>query len=190
MNKITIPIFATLLIITFYLQSEIDVQKEVTEITEEMGEEWLNDECDATISTMMATTIHVAFLEKYRREMIAQRSFAFCGDATMANTFTPSDEVVIDFVFDALIDINGAVPKDVADCRSNRYVEQRVKELIFEPNTLKGFIYSTFNHLRLLTFTTATIGWVDVPVEEKEKIKACKSLYKDPEYTMPPSWLD
>ena len=171
------------------LNADIDINKEITKLYEAKGEEWLANDCDAAIYTLVGLNMQIAYLEKYFREVKAQQTFAFCGDEQMVKTFSPTDEVLMDFVFDALVDFNNVIPEDVASCGTNRNIENRAKELFFEPHAFKAFIHGTFSYLRGLSLSNGSSA-VDLALSIEEKNQACKALYKDPEFTMPPSWLD
>lgn len=189
MKKILLSSLFILLILPTYLQSEIDIAKEVSKILEDYNDEWLEDDCDSTLHSLISINIHVAYVKKYFREIKAQQTYAFCGDMQMVDTYTPSDDVILDFVSDVLVEFNDAIPKDVKRCGSNRNVERRVKELFFEPNAFRAFINHTYNHIRNYSTSNKTSA-IDISLGSGERAKACKAVYKNPEYTMPPSWLD
>jgi hypothetical protein len=189
MKKILLSSLFILLILPTYLQSEIDIAKEVSKIIEENEDDWLEDDCDSTLHSLISLNIHMAYKKKYFREIKAQQTYAFCGDEQMVDTYTPTDEVLFNFVSDVLVDFNDAIPKDVKRCGSNRNVEKRVKELFFEPNAFRAFINNTYNHVRNLSLSYKSSA-IDISLGSGERAKACKAIYKNPEYTMPPSWLD
>ncbi|MDA9920902.1 hypothetical protein N9D96_02405 [Gammaproteobacteria bacterium] len=189
MKKILTSLLIFLLSLPLYLQSEIDIYKEMSKIYEEHDEDFLDNGCDAVLHTLVSINIHLAYVKKYFREIKAQQTYAFCGDEQMVDTYTPPDEVLMDFVSDVLIEFNDAVPKDVKSCGSNRHVEKRIKELFFEPNAFRAFFNSTYNHIRNYSVSTKTTP-IDIIFSPGEKAKACKAVYKNPEFTMPPSWLD
>ena len=189
MKKIVISCFIFLLSFPIYLKSEIDVAKELSKIIEGHDDKWLEDDCDSSLHSLISLKIHMAYIEKYFREIKAQQTYAFCGDEQMVDTYTPTDEVLFNFVSDVLVEFNDVIPKDVKRCGSNRNVEKRVKELFFEPNAFRAFINSTYNHVRNLSLSHKSSA-VDISLSPGERAKACKAVYKNPEYTMPPSWLD
>lgn len=189
MKKFLTTSFIFLLILPSYLQSEIDIYEELSNIYEEYDEDWLANDCDSILHSLISLKIHMAYTEKFFREIKAQQTYAFCGDEQMVDTYTPPDEVLMDFVSDVLINFNDVVPKDVKSCGSNRYVEKRVKELFFEPHAFRAFLNNTYTQVRNMSLSYKSSA-VDIPLTSSERTKACKAVYKNPEYTMPPSWLD
>ena len=70
MKKIVISCFISLLSFPIYLKSEIDVAKELSKIIEGHDDKWLEDDCDSSLHSLISLKIHMAYIEKYFREII------------------------------------------------------------------------------------------------------------------------